>query len=114
MPAIPPSPPSKLLPGDPRALPPKMASWRCAVPAVKVPGPVGPQVKCDRFGPDGTLAQMAGQGAASASERIGAQTLPGSGPLRLTPSQESLAGRSVKAVDRRIIWVISTTEMRRR
>lgn len=92
MPAIPPSPPSKLLPGDPRAVPPKQGVVALRGPSGdKVPGPVGPQSEVRSLGPDGTLAHQAGQGAALASEKIGAQTLPGAGPLRLTPSQESLA-----------------------
>ena len=90
-PAIAPMPPSKLLPGDPRAAPPKTSLVALRGPSGdKVPGPIGPATEVRSLGPDGTLAHAAGQGAASPSERVGAQTLPGQGPLRLTPSQESL------------------------
>lgn len=90
-PAIPPMPPSKLLPGDPRATPPKSSLVALRGPSGdKVPGPVGPATEVRALGPDGTLAHAAGQGSALPSERVGAQTLPGVGPLRLTPSQESL------------------------
>jgi len=90
-PLIPPTPPSKLPPGDPRATPPKSSLVALRGPSGdKVPGPMGPATEVRSLGPDGTLAHQAGQGSASPSEKVGAQTLPGAGPLRLTPSQESL------------------------
>lgn len=90
-PLIPPSPPSKLLPGDPRAEMPKSGVVALRGPSGdKLPGPTGPPTEVKSLGPDGTLAHQAGQGAVQKSERVGAQTLPGAGPLRLTPSQESL------------------------
>lgn len=91
VPAIPPLPPSKLAPGDPRATPPKSSLVALRGPSGdKVPGPMGPASEVRSLGPDGTLAHQAGQGAPSQSERVGAQTLPGAGPIRLTPTQESL------------------------
>ncbi|HMY59578.1 MAG TPA: energy transducer TonB, partial [Pseudomonadota bacterium] len=90
-PFVPPSPPSKLPPGDPRAELPKNGLLALRGPSGdKLPGPTGQKADVRSLGPDGTLAHQAGQGAVSPSERVGAQTLPGMGPLRLTPSQESL------------------------
>ena len=60
-PAIPPMPPSKLLPGDPRAAPPKSSLVALRGPSGdKVPGPVGPATEVRSLGPDGTLAHAAG------------------------------------------------------
>lgn len=91
-PAIPPSPASKQLPpGDPRAEMPKNGVVALRGPSGdKLPGPTGPPTEVRSLGPDGTLAHQAGQGAVSPSEKVGTQTLPGMGPLRLLPSQESL------------------------
>jgi TonB family protein len=82
-----------LPPGDPRAKMPTTDRVALLGPSgEKMPGPKKDQSEVSSVEEDGTLPHSTGQGAVTSRERVGLPTLPGMGPLKLSPSKEFFSG----------------------